>query len=38
MDAFYKSVDELAADTTDMMAFEDMRARVWNEKRKDFGL
>ena len=35
---FTKSVDELAVDTTDMMAFEDMRTRVWNEKRKDFGL
>ncbi|PKL58407.1 MAG: hypothetical protein CVV34_02465 [Methanomicrobiales archaeon HGW-Methanomicrobiales-5] len=35
---FTKSVDELAVDTRDMMAFEDMRAQVWNAKRKDFGL
>lgn len=29
---FAKSVDELAVDKRDMMAFEDMRAQVWNEE------
>lgn len=35
---FTKSVNELAVDTTDMKAFEDLRAQIWTEKKKDFGL
>ena len=35
---FTKSAGELEVDTTDMKAFEDMRAQVWIEKRNDFGL
>jgi len=35
---FTKSVNELAVDTSDMKAFEDMRAQIWTTKKKDFGL
>ena len=35
---FTKSVNELAVDTTDMRAFEDLRAQIWTGKKKDFGL
>ena len=35
---FTKSVNELAVDTSDMKAFEDMRAQIWTAKKKDFGL
>ncbi|MCJ7794851.1 MAG: hypothetical protein MUP10_03320 [Methanoregulaceae archaeon] len=35
---FTKSVNELAVDTSDMKAFEDMRAQIWIAKKKDFGL
>lgn len=35
---FTKSVNELAVDTTDMKAFEDLRVQIWAGKKKDFGL
>ena len=35
---FTKSVNELAVDTTDTKAFEDLRAEIWTGKSKDFGL
>ena len=35
---FTKSVDELGIDTQDMKAFDDIRARTWNEKKNNYGL
>jgi hypothetical protein len=35
---FTKSTDEISIDSRELDAFEDLRARTWNEKKSDYGL